>query len=747
LSNQQDFLFGIILNNLTKITISVNLEQLKIIYLHKIILVMKKLIVSAVVLASTFAYAQENDTIKKANDIDEVVVHGYITRDRESVNKMPLKEIENPQVYNTVNKNVIAEQVVTNFNDALKNVTGIARLWESTGRGNDGGEYYTMRGFSLQPNLVNGMPSLSNGTLDPAGIETIEAIKGPSGTLYGGSVISYGGLINVITKKPYNYFGGEVNYINGSYGLNRISADVNAPLSKNLFARVNTAYQKNNTFQDAGFNESFYIAPSIKFVANDRLTFYINTEIKNAESSNAPMIFLNRYAPLSYNSIGIFKENYKKSYTSDDLTMNNNSFNLQVTANYKISDNWTSKTILSRSNTKSNGYYQYLWDQSNGSDFKRFIANISGETITTGIQQNFNGSFNIGNLKNKLLIGLDYFEQNFAQGGTNYEEYGVINIVNKTDTKWDNLTKSGVDAVLAGAKQEPSSAESKIYSAYVSDVINFLPNLSAMVSLRADHFTGRVLYATTDSRAKTTFSPKFGLVYQPIQDKVSIFGNYMNGFQYVGPQNVTDASGQPTNEFIYFDPEHANQWEIGTKANLAGDKFSITASYYDINVKNKVMGNGLDVTQGGEVDSKGFEVSVLGSPIPGMNLIAGYSYNDSNVVKGDLGYPGNRTEDSGPKNLINFWGTYKIQKGSLENFGIGFGGNSASRFYTLNRGNIGAFPLPSYIIMNASLSYTESKYSIILKLDNIANKKYFSGWSTVTPQRLRTLSLSLNYKF
>jgi iron complex outermembrane receptor protein len=78
------------------------------------------------------------------------------------------------------------------------------------------------------------MPSLNNGTLDPAGIETIEAIKGPSGTLYGGSVISYGGLINVITKKPYNYFGGEVNYINGSYGLNRISADVNTPLSKSL---------------------------------------------------------------------------------------------------------------------------------------------------------------------------------------------------------------------------------------------------------------------------------------------------------------------------------------------------------------------------------------------------------------------------------------------------------------------------------------------------------------------------------
>jgi len=714
---------------------------------------MKKIIVSAVVLTSTFAFAQENDTINKSNNIDEVVVHGYITRDRESVNKMPLKEIENPQVYNTVNKNVIKEQVVTNFNDALKNVTGIARLWESTGRGNDGGEYYTMRGFSLQPSLVNGMPSLSNGTLDPAGIETIEAIKGPSGTLYGGSVISYGGLINVITKKPYNYFGGEINYVNGSYGLNRITADVNAPLSKNLFARVNAAYQKNNTFQDAGFNESFYIAPSIKFVANDRLTFYVNTEIKTSESANAPMVFLNRENTLSFNSIGIFKDNYKKSYTSNDLTINNYTFNLQAQAQYKISDNWKSQTILSRSNTKTDGYYSYLWDSSNGKDFTRYISKAAGETNTTGIQQNFVGDFNFGSIKNKLLVGVDYFEREFVLGGTGWIGYGKVDLINQSDTDAENLpialTKPALDKALAGSGQASGNFTAKIYSAYVSDVVNILPNLSAMLSMRVDHFTGKpTAYSTQESKETTTFSPKLGLVYQPIQDKVSIFANYMNGFQNVDPVENQNADG--SKYWAYFDPEHANQWEVGTKANLAGDKFSVTASYYNILVKDKVMpdpNNENSSIQGGEVESKGFEISVLGSPIPGMNVIAGYSYNDSNVKKGDPTYVGYRTEEAGPKNLINFWATYKVQEGSLKNFGVGFGGNSSSRFYTLNRGGTGAFPLPSYIIMNSSLSYTEDKYSIILKLDNIANKKYFSGWSTVTPQRLRTLSISLNYKF
>lgn len=711
---------------------------------------MKKVLVCVSILGSVAAIAQEKDSVN-ARNIDEVIVTGYLTKDSQSANKMPLKDIENPQVYNTVNKNVIKEQVVTNFNDALKNVTGISRLWESTGRGNDGGEYYSMRGFSLQPNLINGMPAFNNGTLDPAGIEVIEAIKGPSGTLYGGSVISYGGLLNVITKKPYHYFGGEVGYVTGTYGLNRVTADVNAPVAKNMFARVNVAYQKQNSFQDAGYSESIYVNPSLKFIANDKLTFYINTEIKKSDAANAPMIFLSRYSPLSFNSIDLFEQNYKKSYTSNDLNIKNSTFNIQAQAQYKISDNWTSSTILSRGNTKTDGYYQYLWDSSNGNEFTRFITKAYGETNTTGIQQNFVGNFNIGSVKNKLLFGLDYLQREFLLGGTGWTGFGTISLINQADTSFQNLNKAAVDNALAGTNQEINTMMAQIYSAYVSDVVNILPNLSAMLSLRLDHFTGNpTAYATEKSEPTTTLSPKLGLVYQPIKDKVSVFANYMNGFQNVEPQLVqfTDQTGNVTGQEVrYFTPEQANQWEVGTKASLIKDKLSVTASYYDIKVKNKLMGTGPDLSQGGEVESKGFEISVVGSPIEGLNVIAGFSSNDSKVVAGDDTYVGYRPEEAGPRNIFNFWTNYKIQHGVLRNVGIGFGANSASELYTLNRAGVGTFAIPSYAVFNAALSYNAEKYSVIMKLDNIANKKYFTGWSTVTPQRLRTLSLSLNYKF
>lgn len=709
---------------------------------------MKNVLICASLLGSMLTFAQENDTIK-SNNIDEVIVTGYITKNSESANKMPLKDIENPQVYNTVNKNVIKEQVATNINDALKNVTGIARLWESTGRGNDGGEYYTMRGFSLQPTLLNGMPSFNNGTIDPAGIETIEAIKGPSGTLYGGSVISYGGLLNVVTKRPYNYLGGEIGYVLGGYGLNRVTADVNTPIGKNLYARINAAYQKQNSFQDAGSYESIYVAPSVKYIVNDRLTFTVNTEIKKSDAVNAPMIFLSRYSPLSFNSIDLFEQNYKKSYTSNDLSIKNTTFNIQAQANYKISDNWTSQTIVSRGNTKTDGYNQYLWDSANGDEFTRYISKLGGETNTTGIQQNFVGNFNIGKVKNKLLFGLDYFQRQFLLGGTGWAGFGTVSLVNQTDTKAGELNQAAVNTALASTQNAIGTMETKIYSAYISDVVYILPNLSAMLSARVDHFTGNpTAYAVEESKATTTFSPKLGLVYQPIQDKLSIFANYMNGFQNVEP--VQNVASDGSKYFAYFDPEHANQWEVGTKASLVKDKLSITASYYNIKVKDKVMpdpANAQNSIQGGEVESKGFEVSVVGSPVSGLNIIAGFSHNDSEVTVGDPTYVGYRPEEAGPKNLFNFWANYKIQEGALRNVGIGFGANSASEHYTLNRASIGTFAIPSYAVFNAALSYNEDKYSVILKLDNIANKKYFSGWSTVTPQRLRTVSLSLSYRF
>lgn len=714
---------------------------------------MNKIVLTTLLLSSLLGFSQEKADSTKV--LKEVTVEGtrenkYKKESSTTVSKMPLKDIENPQVYNSIPANLLKEQVVTNFNDALKNATGVIRLWESTGRNGDGAEYYSMRGFSVQPTMTNGLPSLTNTTIDPINIDNIEVIKGPSGTLFGSSVISYGGLINVVTKKPHQQFSGEISYNNGTYGSNRVTADVNLPLNEKAAVRINSAYTTEESFQDTGFSNAFFLAPSLKYEVNDKLTFLVNTEFYKNTSAKASMIFLSRYTPLSFDSMELFDRNYKRSFTSNDLTMNNNSFNMQMQALYKLSNYWTSQTVLSKSSTKTNGYYQYLWDSANGDEFTRFISKADGTFYTTDIQQNFIGDFKIGNMRNRLVAGLDYYNSRLINGGSGWVANGTVSLVNGTDT--GILTQAGTDALLTGSFAGNTEANQEIMSAYVSDVLNITNKLSVMASLRLDYFDGKASqWDTEETKGQVAISPKFGAVYQIVENKVSLFGNYMNGFQNVAPTTVADIDGSNprTKEF---DPEQANQFEVGLKTSLYKDIISASVSYYDIRVKDRVITDPNNINnsiQGGEVESKGVEVSIVANPIKGLNVIAGFSHNDAEVTKespGD-GYLGLRPEEAGPETLVNLWANYTVTNGQLKGFGIGFGGNYASEYKTLNRANTGTFALPDYTVLNSALSYDNDKFNVSLKLNNMLNEKYYSGWSTVTPQLLRSITAGVTYKF
>ncbi|KAK3605005.1 hypothetical protein CHS0354_000670 [Potamilus streckersoni] len=654
-----------------------------------------------------------------------------------TVGKLPLRDIENPQVYNSISKEIMKDQVVVTFSQALKNATGVSRLWESTGRGGDGAEFYTMRGFSIQPTLTNGVANISNGALDPANIELIEVIKGPSGTLFGGNLISYGGLINVITKKPFKELAGNIGYVGGNYGLSRVKADINVPITNYLFVRVNSAYHSENHFQDAGFNRSFFIGMSLKLEASENLSFFVNTEFKTGESANPPMIFLNRNSPLSFSSIDVFEANYNKSYTNNALVIKNPTFGIQVHADLKITDNITSQSILSTGSTKTDGYYHYLWDNADGNTFTRFISKRDGETTTINLQQNFSGDHTLfQTIRNRIVIGFDFLSKEIRNNSTGWVANGTVSLREMTDN--GTLTTQGVDNLLIKSSEGNSIAKTEIFSVYVSDVVNLVPNLpalSAMLSLRLDHFGGRPSYwQTNEIKNQITLSPKFGLVYQPILNVFSVFANYMNGFTNIAPAEVSDVNKQnPT--IKVFDPEHANQWEAGAKANLFEDRISITGSYYNITVSNRVMtdpNNPNNQIQGGEIKSQGFEINITTSPIEGLSIVTGFSKNisETTVDATDGGYLGLRPEQAGPEHLFNFWASYKFQHGILKNLGIGFGCNYASEHKTLNRSTSGTFTLPSYIVLNAGLWYHANLFDLNFKIDNFTNLKYFTGWST-----------------
>ncbi|MCW3465067.1 TonB-dependent receptor [Chitinophaga nivalis] len=703
-----------------------------------------------------------NDNAARLQEV--IVSTGKARQENKNVAKMPLKNLENPQVYNTVSAEIMKQQGITNYDDALRNVPGLTRTWESTGRAGDGASYFALRGFDAQPTLYNGLPGLTSGNLDPADIEAIEVIKGPSGTLFGGSFYSYGGMINTITKKPYFNFGGEVAYNFGSFGLNRVTADINTPLSKKekIALRVNTAYHSENSFQDAGFKKSFFIAPSLVYEVSERLTFHLLTEFLQEDRAVAPVFFHSgRTAALDFKNIQELNLNNKLSFTSNELTIKTPRFNLQAQALYKISEQWTSQTVISRGAVKSDGIYTYIWDDDPGNNwFSQYFQKENQTTTTTDIQQNFNGDFMIGKLRNRLLIGLDYFNRNVVNNGTN----GAVgrNVTPQGDVQEFvhdtipavNLTRAAIDRLLAPNGMSNSNINNSSYSAYVSDVLNITPGLMAMLSLRADYFdTPGEKTTGKGSYNQFALSPKFGVVYQPVLNKVSVFANYMNAFINVAPREVANANGTDR-RMKSFKPEHANQWEAGVKANLFADKLRATVSVYDIKVADRVVPDATNPNnslQGGKVGSKGIEIDISAHPAAGFNLIAGYSFNETKIIEGNpldfYSQPGRAPGGQGPQHLANFWGTYTITKGQLKNFGLGLGGNYAGEYKVIDNAQTGEFFLPAYALLNGSIYYNSDKFRITLNVNNITNEVYYIGYWSVNPQRPRNFAASVAYKF
>ncbi|RFN58134.1 TonB-dependent receptor [Marixanthomonas ophiurae] len=702
--------------------------------------------------------------------LQEVVVNGerrnkFSRKKTAYVSKLPLEDLENPQVYSTITTDLLKSQITTNFEDALKNATGIEKLWSSTGRGGDGAGYYSLRGFSVQPQLVNGVPGITNGTINAANIERIEVIKGPSATLFGSTVTSYGGLINVVTKKPYIGFGGEVSFTSGTYGLNMISADLNTPLDKenNIYFRLNTSYSTEDSFQDAGFRKSFFVAPSLSYKVNNRLSFSFYAEITQAEQTNPTFLFLNRSAPSRAGNLDELNYNNKLSFTSNALTLTNPSANYRVEMDYKLSDTWQSQTILSKSSTSTDGYYSYLFDYGilEGTTFSRLINKQNSRTNTTDIQQNFIGDFKLGNLRNRVVAGVDYFNSTVTDNSTGYAFYGNVRPNGQTigddpfteEVEDDSypLTTAGVDDALASQTVNNIKSKTHVYSAYVSDVLNITPTLSAMAGVRFDVFDNEGdLTNPDDDYDQSTFSPKFGLLYQPIKDVISVFANYQNGFTNVAPALVGDPQdGAQT--LKSFDPEQANQLEFGVKTNFFNNRLHATISYYDINVTDKVItdpSSPFNKIQGGEVESKGFEVEVNANPVSGLNIKAGFSNNNSEIIKNDNPVLlGTRPVEAGPETLYNLWANYEFQEGALDGFGLGAGFNGASERVTIDYGSAGQFILPEYTVANASVFYQADKYRIGLKLNNVFNKEYYKGWTTITPQTPRALYANFTYKF
>lgn len=676
-----------------------------------------------------------------STQLQEIIIthtkNKYAKKESEQIARLPIKNLENPQVYQVVGKALMDEQVATERTDIYRNIPGAVPNFIA-----GGSQGMTMRGFSNTVGMRNGLVTSAVVPLNPIILERVEAIKGPAGTLFGSNRnITFGGVFNYVTKKPYEDFGGMISYTGGSYELSRVAADVNTPLNKDktLLFRLNAAAQSEGSFQDQGYAKNYTVAPSFSYQVNERLKLTVEAELTRANYTTTSLAIgsLKNVTARNFKDLQL---NYKASYINNGVDVSNGINNVQALVEYKISDKWKSQTNY----LYSEGFYKHFYwttlTMLTDSTMGRSVRNQTPETFgNTELQQNFIGDFNIGSLRNRMVIGLDY-NYNYNDLYRVTLNLDAVNI--RQPVKDVSVEELNALSVQKGFASTTTKAYS--YSAYASDVLNITPNLMAMLSLRVDRFTTKGTYTPATGKyageySQTSLSPKFGLVYQVVPEKVSVFGNYMNGFVNLAPVP------QPDNTILELKPQYGNQWEGGVKFDVISGKLSGSVSYYDIAVTNSTRIEVIDgqnfTVQDGTQHSKGYEVEVIGNPATGVNIIAGYAHNENKYTKASAALEGKYVTFA-PKDVANLWVSYAIPQGKVKGLGFGVGGNyvSDSWFEATN-----TFVLPGYTLLNATIFYDQPKFRLSVKGNNLLNKQY---WNTNgTPQKQLNFLASVAFKF
>lgn len=743
---------------------------------------------------------------QQAKQLEEVIVetNKIMNRAAATANKIPLSSLETPQIVHSISNVILRKQIAMTLEDAMKNAPGVSKLWDATSRP-DGGSIFVSRGFQVVTKVRNGLPNIVNTNVEVANLERIEVIKGPSATMFGSIISSYGGLINRVTKKPYFYNGGYADVSYGGNNFYRASADANFVLAKDKLAgRINLAGQNQDSWQDAGFQRSYVIAPSFLYKPSDRLAVNLDAEFVGSKGNSNGGNFMFVLAPSTINNaisglllqqgltpqqvaavmsqapqtfkqafgtdrVKELKTSYNRSFLSDDIYTTTNSNAVFGDVSYKLSGHWTSQTVLTYANTKNNGYsaYQYLLPNYLGNFIKTFLTtgvpdfgaaghdslgrmvwHPVGNTKTFNVQQNFIADHQWGKIRNRAVAGFDY--ASYKSHVTYYRYYGSLFGVVPYPDLYDVVDINGNSAkmgdfnranVLNAFQTRPNGTlPYDQESRTISGYINNVTNLTDYLIVSAGVRVDN-FKNTLLGEDQTKWSPKFGLIVMPVKDQLTIFANYQNSF--------TNKFGADRNNNPFV-PEEANQKEFGIKYNLFKNKLTGSISYYDILAKNIIRADLNDPqfnVQDGEQKSKGIEVEIVANPVIGWTLLFGYGYNDSKYLKADAEVEGLRPVGSGPLNTFNFWTNYSFTKTALKGLGIGLSLNYSGESYAFNQRPDGQLILPAYAVLGSHITYDTKRYRLGIKVNNITNKEYWMGWSNYIPQAKRQLIGTIGVKF
>lgn len=638
---------------------------------------------------------------------------GYHVLNANTATKTEAPIMQTPMNVQVVPRSLMDDQQDIRITEALvKNVSGIQAFH---GSGNIYENFY-IRGFQTGNVYRNGLLRGFN-TYDPANIEQLEVLKGPTSMLYGRT--QPGGLINYVTKKGSPTSNYSLQQQIGSYDQYRTTLDATGPIDQagELSYRLNLAYQDIGSFKQFVNDERYFLAPTLSWRPNDRFEANLELEYKHENKVDdwgipsigdrpAPVPLSRSYQDLAKGPV------YDTTLVAYDWAL-------------KFTDNWklTNRFLWENWDIEYFDIAPARLDSDNRTLFRSLVgaANANQETYATNLD--LTGKFELLGSKHEILIGGDYYHNSFDNPGARPGPSPLISSVDIFNPVYHVVD---VDALY---QQPPTFAflrREERFGIYFQDQITLFDKFHILGGGRYDWVTyGTGANGGSYEFAKASFndiedqkfSPRIGILYQP-WEWLSLYGSYSEslgsantGFSFTGES---------------FNPQEGEQFEAGFKTELFDSRFSTTVSYFDLTKTNNTVSDpahpGYSITAG-TVRSRGIEVDIKGRITDKLNLVTTYAFTDIRYVKANPPIQGQR-EPNVPEHQASLWSTYQV----TDHFKLGLGGIAVG---TRQADFSNPVKLSGYVRMDMMAAYTlpidDTLLTAQINVYNVLDKEYYQG--------------------
>ncbi len=623
-------------------------------------------------------------------------VDGYVAKRSATVTKTDTPLIQTPQSISIVTRDQAKAQGAQSLAQALRYSAGVAAEVRGSASRYD---IPYIRGFGSPTDPVqyqDGLRLLRGGgyafpQIETYGVERIEFLKGPSSTLYGGSMS--GGLINSVSKKPTSESQREVEVLFGSHNRMQAAFDFSGPVNedRSVLYRVVGLGRKADTQVVNTEEERRYIAPSLTWSPDADTALTVNGSYQRDPEGGYYGV-LPTVGTLWPSPAGKIPRSFNDgdpAYHGFDRKQAMLGYEFQ----HRFNDTWTVRHNLRYLDlTTVTQDVTTAGMAPDGHTINRYALgqDESVRGITSDLQ--LQSEFDTGRFQHTALFGFDYQYSDWKQ----IRDYGgalPIDFLNPAYGIATNLTLARI------TDQRQTISQSGFYA---QDQIA-LDNWTLVLGGRYDAVrtkTDNYLNGSRQTQNDGALSGKIGLIYN-FDNGIAPYASYSTSFL---PVSGTDAAGKA------FDPTTAEQFEVGVKYQPAGFDGMFTLAYFDISQHDIVTAlNPITRYQSGEQRSRGLEFEARAAVTDDINITGAFTYTKAEVVKGlgaDVGdYP-----IGIPDYTASLWGDYTFASGALEGLNIGGGVRYVGKTiggYSPNVFTPGAVRLdvPGYTVFDAALTY------------------------------------------